>query len=403
MKHQPPRLTRALPGARGVYKQRPEDFLVEEQPAYEPCGEGDHTYFQVQKRALTTLDAVGLVATALGVAPRAIGYAGLKDSQAITRQWMSVEHIDPERLSAFTHPKLEILKVTRHGNKLRTGHLRGNHFAIKLRDVPPSDVPNLEAVLAVLERRGVPNYFGEQRFGARGDGWAIGRALLRNQPAEAVALVCGRPNEFDHGPVKRARELFDEGSFEESAKTWPGGFRDSARLARAMVRAKGKPARALRAMPRNLQRFFVSAYQSHLFNLVVADRIDELDTLQVGDLAYMHSKGAVFRVEDLDAEQPRAEAFEISATGPLFGRRMTRASGAPGELEQRIEEAELAGGELERRGPLAWQGARRPLRVPLAAPELEVGVDDVGAFCALRFGLPPGSYATGVLAELLRS
>lgn len=403
MKHQPPRLTRALPGARGVYKQRPEDFLVEEQPAYEPCGEGDHTYFQVQKTGLSTHDAAGLISTALGVPPRAIGYAGLKDAQAVTRQWMSVEHVDAARVHAFKHPKLEILKVSQHGNKLRVGHLRGNHFALKLRDVPPDHVPNIEAVLDVLQRRGVPNYFGEQRFGARGDGWCIGRALLQGKPAEVVALVCGRPTEYDHGPVKRARELFDEGSFEESARTWPGGFRDSARLARAMARSKGRAGKAMRAMPRNLQRFFVSAYQSHLFNLVLAERIDELDAVQVGDLAYKHDHGAVFRVEDVAAELPRAEAFEISATGPLYGRRMTRASGAPGELEQRIEEAELTEGELEQRGPLSWKGARRPLRVPLREAELEVGLDDVGPFCALRFSLPPGSYATSVLAELLRS
>ena len=386
-----------------MYKQAPEDFLVEELPAYEPCGEGDHTYFQIQKTGLSTHDAAGILATALGVPPRAIGYAGLKDAQAVTRQWMSVEHVAPERLTSFKHPKIEVRQVSRHGNKLRVGHLRGNHFALKLRDVPPDHIPRIEAVLEVLTRRGVPNYFGEQRFGARGDGWCIGRALLRHEPAEVVALVCGRPGEFDHGPVQKARMLFDEGEFDASARTWPGGFRDSAKLARAMARAKGKAGKALRAMPRNLQRFFVSAYQSHLFNLVVAERIDELDVVQVGDLAYKHDHGAVFRVEDLDAERPRVEAFEISATGPLFGRRMTRASGAPGELEQRIEDAELSGGELEQRGPLSWKGARRPLRVPLGEPELEVGVDDHGTFCALRFGLPPGSYATGVLAELLRS
>ena len=401
MKHDPPRLTRALPGAHGTYKQRPEDFLVDEQPAYQPCGEGDHVFFQIQKRGLSTHDATALLANSLGVPPRAIGYAGLKDAQAVTRQWLSLEHVDPERIQSFSHPKLEVLKVSRHGNKLRIGHLRGNRFAIKLRGVPSVEVPHLEQALEMLQRRGVPNYFGEQRFGARGDGWEIGRALLRDDAEEVVALVCGRPGEYDHGDVRRARKLFDEGKYEESAKAWPGGFRDSAKLARA--RARAKPARALRALPRSLQRLFVSAFQSHLFNLVLAERIDELDQLRVGDLAYRHEGGAVFRVEDLDAEQPRAEAFEISPTGPLFGRRMTHPAGTVEELEQRVAATELTGGELEARGPLSWKGARRPLRVPLGELQFELGEDDAGPFCSLDFVLPPGSYATGVLREVLRS
>ena len=398
----PVRLTRALPGARGRSKQHPSDFRVEELPAYEPCGEGDHVWFEVRKSGLTTPDAVALVAQALGVGPRAIGFAGLKDARAVTRQWMSLEHVDPERVASFHHPKLEVLRVTRHGNKLRLGHLRGNRFAIRLREVPPEDLPHIETVLAVLAARGVPNYFGEQRFGARGDGWRVGRALLRDDPAEAVALLCGRPSEADTGPVRRARELFDAGDYEGSARTWPRGFGDSARVARAMARGRGRPARALRALPRRLQRLLVSAFQSHLFNRVLGERIDGIDAVLAGDLAYRHAGGAVFRVADPGVEQSRARTFEISATGPLFGRRMSRADGEPGAIEARVEAEELPGDELARRGPLAWKGARRPLRVPLADLAVESGEDEHGPYCELRFALPAGSYATAVLAEVLR-
>ena len=399
-----PFLTSDLPGVPGAYKRRPADFRVEEIPAYEACGEGPHVYFSIEKTGMTTTDAAGAVARALGASPRAVGFAGRKDARGVTRQTFSLEGVDPDRVAALQIRNLRVHWVSRHRNKLRTGHTRGNRFEIRLRDCDAGREDEARAVLAVLASRGVPNYFGEQRFGARGDNWKVGRALLQGDVPEAVARILGRPSAADTGAVLRARELFERGEYGAAARAWPGSFRDHVRLARAMERARGDPARALRALDRGVLRFYVSAYQSQLFNHVVAERIGSLDRLLAGDLAWRHANGAVFAVEDPAVEQPRADALEISPSGPLFGRRMTRPAGEPDRIEQAVlERSAHAREDFLRPGPLQWKGARRPLRFPLADLAVEAGSDDAGPFLELRFALPPGSYATVVLREILKT
>ena len=200
-----PYLTEQLPSIPAAIKEREDDFVVEEIPAYGPSGEGDHVYFGIEKRGLPTMRAVREIASALGVRPDQIGCAGLKDARGVTRQTLSLEHAAPEKIAALVFPRIKILWVNRHRNKLRTGHLRGNRFAIKLREVDPARLGDVREALASLARHGVPNYFGPQRFGARGDTWEIGRALMRRDFAEAVALIGGRPRPEDNGDVLRAR------------------------------------------------------------------------------------------------------------------------------------------------------------------------------------------------------
>ncbi|MCE9593652.1 MAG: tRNA pseudouridine(13) synthase TruD [Planctomycetes bacterium] len=399
-----PYLTADVRAVRGAYKTRLEDFVVDEIPAYEPVGEGTHVYARIEKRGITTTEAVRRIARALGVMPRDVGYAGLKDALGVTRQTISVEHIDPERLRTFSDEALTVLSVARHGNKLRIGHLYGNRFRLRLREVERERFADVELVLATLARRGVPNYFGEQRFGARGDGWEIGRALLADDADRAVALIAGDPRAVDRGPVLRARELFARGEFEASASAWPGSFRDPIRLARAMARKKGDARRALFAVDRRMLQFFVSAWQSWLFNGVLAKRLASLDQVLAGDLAWKHPGGAVFRVMDVAAEAPRAASFEISPTGPLFGPRMTE----PADEAAALEAAVLADFGVERatfdrKGPLQPAGGRRPLRFRLTELVTQPGRDDSGDYFELAFALDSGAYATSLLRELLKS
>jgi tRNA pseudouridine13 synthase len=128
---------------------------------------------------LTTRHAVAKIARALGIPPSAIGVAGQKDARGITRQFLSVERVEPSRLQALDLPRIHILAVSRHRTKLRPGFLRGNYFTVRLREVPRARVGEVRNILNLLVRRGVPNYFGAQRFGMRGDTWEVGRFCSR--------------------------------------------------------------------------------------------------------------------------------------------------------------------------------------------------------------------------------
>jgi tRNA pseudouridine13 synthase len=396
-------LTRDFPGVGGTIKNRAEDFFVQEIPLYEPSGEGEHVYCEIQKVGLTTFEAISRMAKALGVPSRDIGYAGMKDARAITRQVLSIAGTTPEAVMSLQLPDVSVLWAARHGNKLRLGHLKGNRFAIKIRDVEPTDVLKLRPVIDELTRRGMPNYFGEQRFGRRGDNDLLGAALVRGDDAGVLAQLLGKPDSAnDHPRVADARAAYDAGEPGRALDLWPGGM-ERAVLARLVK--TGKPAAAVRSVDHKIRKLWVSALQSRLFNDVVARRIDSLGQLMQGDLAYKHENGACFRVEDVFVEQPRADAFEISPTGPLLGSRMTEPAGEPGAIEQEIFARYGLSADDFRTGVEIGRvrGARRPLRVKPEAVELAAGVDEFGPHITVALTLPAGSFATVFVGELTKS
>jgi tRNA pseudouridine13 synthase len=345
-----------------------------------------------------------LIARALGRNRQEIGYAGLKDAHGVTRQMLSLEHVDPERVRSLELARIRVLSVARHGNKIKLGHLAGNRFAIKIRNAAASPLTLAGPILDVLTSRGLPNYFGPQRFGARGDNALIGLAVLRNDYDEAVALLLGRPGALDHGDVRKARELFDTGNLEAAAAAWPRYMAMQRRVCRASIKARGDARTAWRAVDHSLRKLYVSAVQSDLFNQVLSKRISTIDRLVAGDIAWKHRNGACFRVEDAATEQSRCDAFEISPTGPLFGRRMTEASGTQGDLEAEVLAASgLAREQMRAKDGTKLDGARRPLRVPLGDLGTEAGEDDRGLYLRLSFTLPPGAYATGVTREICKT
>ncbi len=400
-----PYLTPEFPGVGGIIKQFDEDFVVEEVPLYRPSGQGTHTYFTIEKRGLTTHAAIQHISRLLGRPPHDIGYAGLKDAHGVTRQTFSIEHVDPSRVMSLELGRAKVLSVDRHTNKLKLGHLLGNRFAIKVRNTIPEPAEASRAVLDVLIGRGMPNYFGPQRFGVRGDNAQIGLAVLRENYDEAFALMLGRPGPVDRGPARKARELYDRGDFEAAAETWPRGvFSQQSRLCRALHKSGGDTRKAWRAVDHSLRKLYISAFQSDLFNRVLAQRIAALDRLETGDIAWKHVNGACFRVEDAATEQPRCDTLEISPTGPIFGRRMTEASGTPGLLEAAVlAECGLRKEQIAVPGSGKTSGARRPLRVPIGEPTIETSHDHNGPYLLLGFFLPPGAYATSVVREITKN
>lgn len=402
-----PFLTSDLPGVGGAIKSRPEDFFVEEIPAYEPSGSGTHVYAQIEKKGLGTREALDRIARALNIQRRDIGTAGLKDAHAVARQWISIEHIEPARLEQLSLAEVRVIKTSRHTNKLKPGHLRGNRFAVRLRRLamPPEEALAIaEKTLAILVAKGVPNYFGPQRFGNHRNNHLLGRALARNDADGFMDEFLGRPNaEFDSATVFKARSLYEQGQYEEAIKSWPGQFADHRRALRAIIAGKGKKKRGLFTVDKHLQGLFISAYQSDLFNRVLAARMPDIDRVLQGDMAYKHDNGACFRVEQPEVEQPRCERFEISPTGPLIGQRTTRLTGPAGEIENPILEAESLGqsesGHMKRLGA---RGGRRPLRFQPRNAGLKSGLDDLGPYLELRFELDAGCYATTLISEITK-
>jgi len=331
------RLTAALPGTGGRLRVSPTDFEVEEIPAYPPSGQGEHLFLWVEKVGLDTPEAASRLAAALGLDPGEVSWAGLKDRVARTRQWLSVPaRVEPALAGLSPAPELTVLTHARHGNKLRSGHLRGNRFRIRI-----LDAERPEAVAPVMERlvaEGLPNAFGEQRFG-RGDTGLRGRALVHGERLPA------RPSAFE-------------------------------------------------------RKLYVSAYQASLFNRMLEARLRDgaLRRALLGDLMKKTDTGGLFVCREPEVDQPRVERGEIVATGPIFGWKMQRPDGEVDAAEQAVLAAEgLTLDSFRRLGGIA-EGTRRPFAV--AVTDARWSVD--GSTVELSFTLPAGSYATVLLDEVMK-
>jgi tRNA pseudouridine13 synthase len=398
-----PYLTADLPGVGGRIKEHLDDFRVEELPLYEPSGQGTHVYFRVTKSGVASPEAAGRIARYLGIPPHEIGLAGLKDARATTTQMMSLEHVDPARLAAFRDEQVRIEVVALHTNKLRPGHLKGNRFDILVRGVGAAQLPAARAVLDVLIARGVPNYFGEQRFGARNDTAILGEAMVRNELEEFVAIFLGRPRADDPPDCKAARDAFDAGQFQRALKRWPWQYQNE-RKALSAYKKKLRPGAAMVAIDKRMKRLYVSAFQSLIFNEILCERLAAIDRVQAGDLAEKADNGAVFAVVDPAVEQPRAERFEISPTGFVVGFRGNLATGEPGRIESEVlARHRITPDDFRDVGSLKPKGTRRALRFRLQDPQLTAGSDQRGEYLRLTFTATSGSYATVALREIMKN
>jgi len=314
----------------------PEDFFVEELPGFEPSGAGEHLLLAIEKRGMNTAFAAKRLAQWARVPEMSVGYAGLKDRHAVTRQRFSVHLPKKEApdIGLLDSPELRVLGHTWHSRKLPRGALAGNRFVLVLRDVR-GERGAIEQRLHAIARRGVPNYFGEQRFGRGGD-----------NVAQALAMFAG----------KRVR--------------------------------------------REERTLLLSAARSELFNRVLAARVlaGNWDSALEGEVWSLAGSRSVFGPEPFTEELARRLAeFDIHPSGPLWGRGELRSRDAAAELETRS----LAGDDaralrlgLEAAG---LQQERRALRLRPADIAWQWQDD---ASLQLAFSLPPGAYATVVLAEL---
>jgi tRNA pseudouridine13 synthase len=344
----PPLLTADLPGIGGRIKTVPEDFEVEEVPAYQPSGTGDYVYLWVEKRDMGAEYFARQVAQRLGIPVGEVGTAGLKDRRAVTRQLVSVPARAEENLGRLEGEGIRLLSVSRHGNKLKPGHLHGNRFRILVRQADAQAADRLGPLLDWLRRDGLPNFYGPQRFGRGGETVGLGLALLRGEPPPVPASG-RRPN---------LRSPF-------------------------------------------LRKLALSAAQSALFNHYLGRRLADgiLRRVLAGDVMAKWPFGGMFVADDIGREQARFDARETVHAGPMFGRKTFAASGDAAAREAAaLQDAGIPPHAFRQFGKLL-QGTRRHNLVYV--DDLVASVEPEGV--RLAFTLPAGSYATVLLRELTKS
>lgn len=335
-----PYLTPELPGIGGELKRQPEDFIVEELPAYPPCGEGEHLFLWIEKRDLSAERLTAHVARTLKISTAAVGTAGLKDRRAVTRQYVSVPASCRDRVELINSDAVRVLDHALHRHKLRTGHQHGNRFEILLRDPAPQATEHAQAIAAVIDDRGFPNFYGQQRYGAQGDTAALGFDLLS-----------GRKSTHDVEPKRR----------------------------------------------RFLLRLSLSAAQSAIFDRVLANRIVDglLHRVLPGDVMQVVASGGCFVAEDVESEQARFDARETVVTGPMPGPRMKAAERSAGKREA----AALAEFGVDSASFATFAKLTPGTRRPLVAWPADFSIEPVPEGLWFRFSLPSGVYATTLLRE----
>jgi len=343
-----------------VFNKSSRDFVVDEVPLYPFSGEGEHLVLKVRKKDMTTWDLLQKLSEITGVKVREFGYAGLKDKDGLTTQYISIHKKYESLFDNIEDENFKITEKTYHSNKIKIGHLKGNNFFIRLKKVTPVQAQKIDNVLEIINSEGMPNYFGYQRFGRDRDNYTIGREIL---------------------------------------------------LGKRNIRSRKK------------RDFFVSAYQSHIFNLWLSKRVEmsklfnsfelgELSELFIyskellkevksqkrflkllpGDILHHYPHGKAFECLDVKEEAKRFAAKEVTLTGFLPGHKTKRATNEAGEIEKEfISECEEFIEKMNGSRRFAW-----------IFPEvLEKRYKKEEAWFEFSFFLPKGSYATVLLEELL--
>lgn len=372
-------------------RERPEDFIVEELATVDPIEDGDHVLLQVQAIDVDHYTMVDRLAAVHGVHRRNVGWAGMKDRRAVSRQWITIK-TDADAVK-LDDPDLKVEQAFRCARRRRPGQLMGNRFEITIRGVEPTELLRVMPRLQKIATEGLPNRFGPQRFGHRGINPLLGQALLQGDLEALFRIWLGQDGpSYDDREIDR-RRAFDQGRWQEALRGWPPRWAPERGAIEALGRT-GSVERALATVPRRIRGLWVDALQSVIFNEVMEHRVAQ------GTLATITDDDVVSVFTNFQELVGDDEGPDRSATGPLFGRKMRRPGEAVAAMEHEVLQRQGLGMELFTDGPYAPGGARRPLIVPVLRAGAESGVDDRGGYLRLRFCLPRGAYATSVLSAV---
>lgn len=404
-------LTEGTAGVGGRLRARPEDFRVEEIPLLRPSGDGEHLYLRVEKRGVSTIEALRVLRRALNLKEEKAGCAGLKDANAVARQWFSFQTkargVPDAALRAAEESGIRVLEATRSRVGLRRGALSGNRFEALIRGVAPDAERKAREILDRLVSRGLPNAFGDQRFGVHGHTARIGFALARRDWRGALDALLGdaRFSSAREGADERLLEAarrYEAGDFEGAKRLYPASWEAERRALSRL--AEGAPHRlAAAAVPPRESALYGGAFQAAVFNLCLAKRIEARahDRVWAGDVIFHHPSGKARRAGAPGKEADALARFEASPAGPLVGRKLLEARGEPRKLERSVLES-LGAGEpeiLDGLDGLGLYGSRRPYRARVKDARLRTENGNL----RLWFTLPPGAYASEALRELTKN
>ena len=327
------------PVATGVLRSYPEDFQVTEQLAFEPSGQGEHVYLFIEKRCLNTQDVVKQLAKIYNVKPRDIGYAGLKDRNAVTRQWFSIIYPIKQLFNgaAIENEALSILKQTRHDKKLKIGTLKGNEFRIRIRQIDGNSV-DIDQHLNHLKNKPIPNYYTEQRFGNQG------------------------------GNINKALALFNK---------------------------------EIKVKQRQLKGLYYSAARSYLFNLILAERVNAGNWHQAipGDVMQFCDGQSFFAIDKVTEDiRQRIDGGFISPAGPLWGQGRSYSSKEALAIESKV----LADWQVLSQGLIDHKLNLNYRHFCMFVKQLAWNWFDDNDLI-INFYLKRGSYATAYLREIINT
>ncbi|WP_135302062.1 tRNA pseudouridine(13) synthase TruD [Haloarcula amylovorans] len=427
-------------GVGGRLRVAPEDFRVTELEAFDVApvdadtGGYPHVVCRVELRNWDTNDFASALSDRLGISRERVSWAGTKDKRAVTRQLFSVDGIDPEDVPELDGADVEV--VGRAGRPILFGDLAGNAFEIVVRDADRPE--NAAAVFADLRAFaggddesasvdaeslsdeatvGVPNYFGQQRFGSRRPvTHEVGLEIVRGDWEGAVLAYVGNPHDREPEATQDARE------YAEETRDWAGALD---RLPRALGYERSMChtlvdngadgpedfREAVETLPTNLQTLFVNAAQSYVFNCILSARLERglpFDRPVEGDVVCFGDSEAPddlslpdpdrtqrvteTRLRTVERHCERGRAF---VTAPLVGTETELTDGEPGEIERDVlEDVELEPADFDLPGNFHSEGTRRAILL-----RTDLGVDRDGDDLTFSFALPKGSYATVVLRE----
>ena len=420
-------------GIGGRLRTHPEDFRVREvetvdaAPVDSDAGDYAHLLVRATLRGWDTNDFAARLSDALGMSRERVSWAGTKDKHAVTTQLFTIKQADPEDIPEVNNADIEILG--RAGRGLQFGDLAGNAFTIRVHD--PEYPENAATITDQLhdfagseEHVGVPNFFGQQRFGSRRPvTHAVGLHVVREEWREAVLAYAGNPSDQEPESTQEARAFVDETAasddpdWQATLEKMPNRLRyERSMLHRLHQDGDQDPEdwrHALEAVPSNLQRLFVNAAQSYVFNRILSERLERglpFDKPVEGDVVCFADRDApeglvmpdIDRLQEatgrrVDVMARHCERGRAFVTAPLVGTETELASGEQGDIEREVlDELDLDPADFDLPGNFDSTGTRRAILLRTA---MDVERDPL----SFSFALPSGSYATAVMREYLKA